>query len=1580
MLKDCGEGIVLFRKAVSGLIVVMFLASMLVLAFNVKHVKGEWTGTVYIRADGSVDPTDAPITTYDNITYTLTDDIVSSAHGIIVLRDNIIIDGSGHTILCVSVDTTVGIDVANRINITIKNTNIQGFLIGIRLLYSSRINISANNITNNGHDVRGGGIYGSGSMSNIYENNVTNNECGIFLTGGTFNNIHGNRIEANRLYGIFIKGSLNNVNENYIANNRPGIELFEASNNSINENNIVLNNEAGITIWNSTDNIIFHNNFINNTSQVGSTASVNIWDDGYPSGGNYWSDYDGADFHNGPYQNETGSDNIGDSPYVIDEDNIDRYPLMKAWVPFEGQTIYIKADGCIDPTGAPILRKGEVYTLVDNITSSWSGIVVERDNIVLDGDGHTLQGTGIGTGISLSGRTNVAVTDMQIKNFVRGIYLDHSSGNSIVGNDIISSKIGIDLEWYSNFNSIVGNNITSKRELAYGITFHYLSKHNSIIGNNIANNFIGMDFHGVSESNSIVGNNITSNEIGIQLVDSPPNKFYHNNFIGNKRQVYITYVTTPIYASIWDDGYPSGGNYWSDYGGVDYNSGPYQNETGSDFIGDTPYIIDTNNIDRYPLMFPYGAPSPKVDLSVSSLDISFSDDNPFEGQTITVTANVHNEGEENAENVVVRFLDGNVTIGEQTIPLLPPHSNRTTSIAWTAKGEGFHLIQVVVDPYNAIIETDETNNEATRSILVGKIPFVGGIVVEASVTPDTTLAGSTVIVRSSAVYNTTYGAGQPVAGADVTIAIADWAQVKTHTVWDGTFKTEITAPYTPGYYTVVVTVTDFTFIERVELGLNVTCVEGVDLTVSPTDISFSPSDPIEGQYVSITATIHNIGTQNAANVLLAFYDGDKLIGNGTIDAIAAGGASSISILWNAEPRDWHTIKVVVDPENAIVEVNENNNQASRSIYVYPLLPDLTPTSIGFSGRTPAVNQMITISANIKNIGGVSASNVLVSFFVDGQLIESVTIAKIDGKGGSKTASISYSFTTPGWHKVCVVADPDNSIVEADENNNRLCVDIHVHSPLPDLTPSITFSNNNPNLGEMVTIYATVYNVGEVEAQNITVSIYDDETRISYTTIASLNAGEYHTIEVLWNATPAGWHRIKVAVDENDTIEESDETNNIAVRYIYVSPPPEQACDLYIYSEDITFPKLVAEEGEEVTIYATIHNIGMIDAQNVTVIFYVDDVQLGLPKTISIIPVSGSETVSTKWTASGAWAHVVKVVADAPIEANKTNNVATRAIIVGEHNIAVTRVLPAKYIVEPGEILPINVTVINKGDFIETFNLTLYANTTAIQTVTLTIEGGNSTTLTIMWNTGGFASGSYTIRAYVEPVPRETAIEDNTYTDGTVQILQTFTLTITTTAGGTTEPAPGTYTYTACSTVQVTAIPSSGYVFDHWELNGTNVGSVNPYTLYMDNNYNLKAFFAPAPAPLTVSIEPLSASILVGQSVTFNSNASGGTPPYSYQWYLNGAPVSGAISDTWTFTPTEAGIYYVYLKVTDSKNNTAQSEAARIVVKVPTVGGESYPIEIPKITIAQPTDPQILIILQLAILTMIIKKTKKRNHR
>jgi parallel beta-helix repeat protein len=342
------------KKTVSAIMFTLLLTSMLALAFNIQPVKA--SGIIYIRADGTVDPPDAPISTVDYVTYTLTGNITSDADGIVVERSDIIIDGNGYTLQ--GSGTGNGFFLSRIHNVTIKNTNIKHFWVGIWLSDSSNNSIAENNITNNAFDgilLAGSSnntIFGnnmtnnsydgiqlesSSNYNNICENNITNNnESGIsfcFWPGSQAwnNSISGNNIAHNKESGIGMYASNGSViSGNNIIKNGVGISLIYSSKNNVTENSIA-NNFVGIII-DTSGNMIYHNNFIDNTYQVDSYASLNIWDDGYPSGGNYWNDYSGADVKSGRNQDQPGSDGIGDIPYVINEDNRDRYPLMRARV------------------------------------------------------------------------------------------------------------------------------------------------------------------------------------------------------------------------------------------------------------------------------------------------------------------------------------------------------------------------------------------------------------------------------------------------------------------------------------------------------------------------------------------------------------------------------------------------------------------------------------------------------------------------------------------------------------------------------------------------------------------------------------------------------------------------------------------------------------------------------------------------------------------------------------------------------------------------------------------------------------------------------------------------------------------------------------------------------------------------------------------------------------------------------------------------------------------------------------------------------------------------------------------------
>jgi len=392
-------------------------------------------------------------------------------------------------------------------------------------------------------------------------------------------------------------------------------------------------------------------------------------------------------------------------------------------------TIYIKSDGNIEPPTESIQRIGNTYTFTDNINDS---IVIQKDHIVVDGAGYTLQGAGNRTGIYLTGRSNVTIKNIEIKAFDYDIELYYSSNNTVSGNNMTNSEYGIRLYGSSN-NTVSGNNMTNseygirlygssnntvsgnniaanyaqgiwlressnntlsgnhvKANNSYRIFFvessgntvsgnnvaanhsngiliiEYsknniisrnnitqnesigialsTSSNNTVSGNNIANNGnCGIGLYWSSNNNSVSGNNITANEFagilffqssnntvsgnnianngnyGLLLNMSSNNKFYHNHFTDNPNQVYVEVNST----NAWDDGYPSGGNYWSDYA----EKYPNAEEMAESGVWNIPYTIDENNQDRYPLINPLGI--------ITRLFIVYVDNQAYQVKTVS---------------------------------------------------------------------------------------------------------------------------------------------------------------------------------------------------------------------------------------------------------------------------------------------------------------------------------------------------------------------------------------------------------------------------------------------------------------------------------------------------------------------------------------------------------------------------------------------------------------------------------------------------------------------------------------------------------------------------------------------------------------------------------------------------------------------------------------------------------------------------------------------------------------------------------------------------------------------------------
>ncbi|MCJ7783089.1 MAG: right-handed parallel beta-helix repeat-containing protein, partial [Desulfobacterales bacterium] len=253
-------------KRLSVLVLVLILLGSLWLTHSIQPTKA--SGTIYIRADGSIDPPDAPVSTVDHVTYTLTGNINSEADGIVVERNNITIDGDGYTVQGSGVSDSKGIDLTGRSNVTIRNMRITAFHYGIDLRSSSGNIISRNNLLTNLRDAIALGY--SSNNNNILENNIdAGNNAAIEIYSSSNNNtISSNNIE-NAAGGIYVGDycTSNMISRNNLTAGgykSYGIRLSSTSSNTISENNVA-NNLYGIYLYGSSNNTLRGNKMTNNS-------------------------------------------------------------------------------------------------------------------------------------------------------------------------------------------------------------------------------------------------------------------------------------------------------------------------------------------------------------------------------------------------------------------------------------------------------------------------------------------------------------------------------------------------------------------------------------------------------------------------------------------------------------------------------------------------------------------------------------------------------------------------------------------------------------------------------------------------------------------------------------------------------------------------------------------------------------------------------------------------------------------------------------------------------------------------------------------------------------------------------------------------------------------------------------------------------------------------------------------------------------------------------------------------------------------------------------------------------------------
>lgn len=534
----------------------------------------------------------------DNVLYDNT--VTSNRFGIYLLYDS---DANTIRENGVSDNTNTGIFLrhtsdSNTIDDNTVNSNDNN---GIRLSDSHTNNIEGNTVTYNGEN----GIYIHESDGNIISDNTVdfNGEDGIHLSDSDGNKLIENDIVDNGEEGIFmINSHHNDLLGNMLSDNRYQVDLDSSTNNTI-EDNLVVDGYLGIRLRGSSDDNLISEN----------TVERNTW---------------------GIYIRDSGSNVLSGNEFT--EHTQDGIYLLNS----DGNVI-IDNDVEDNVIRGIRIEESEYNSVEDNsVRNNGFGIYLS-DSDETDIEGNSLWGNHHGLYL-LSSHGNMMVQNYVWSSTNSGIYLNESEYNLIENNHLwgnqysvhlevslyntISSNImdsnddGIHLAQGSNGNEISFNNIWGNSDIGIRLLS---SSHNMVSYNTVLDNEDRGIFTDDAHWTTITRNTFSNSTIGIHLIDSAfvsvtgntvsengwygirvwnsDVEIYHNNFIDNGNQAYDNFD-----GNTWDNGYPSGGNYWSDHTGVDEYHGEGQDIPGSDGLGDSPYAIDgEGSEDGYPLMRPF---------------------------------------------------------------------------------------------------------------------------------------------------------------------------------------------------------------------------------------------------------------------------------------------------------------------------------------------------------------------------------------------------------------------------------------------------------------------------------------------------------------------------------------------------------------------------------------------------------------------------------------------------------------------------------------------------------------------------------------------------------------------------------------------------------------------------------------------------------------------------------------------------------------------------------------------------------------------------------------------------------------
>lgn len=464
-------------------------------------------------------------------------------------------------------------------------------------------------------------------------------------------------------------------------------------------------------------------------------------------------------------------------------------------------------------------------------------------------------------------------------------------------------------------------------------------------------------------------------------------------------------------------------------------------------------------------------------------------------------------------------------------------------------------------------------------------------------------AGDAMVNDSNVISVTTGGNPIPIVemGLEQTVDINQWVDFNA-TVWDddpivryewdfnqdGAFDETSTSPSIrhkyldvsdPGGYEVKMRATDSEGATGADT-VNVIIGRLRNLYVEDGDVTASPAPIQQNQAASIKAVVHNNGQQASGVFYVGFYDvNNQILGNARMESIPAGQTAETSINHTFTAAGDYLIKVTVDDLNNVPEFNEEDNAAFKTLRVgnapSPDLQIANPaTDIWIEPSNASAGIPLTVKARISNSGAAKASIFKARFISDPDRPQNRYSIDIWGPetltaGSSTIVEASFSDGLPqGQHTIGIVIDPTNQINESNDNNNYAIRTFMISEPKPDLEilpGDIWFSPASPVLGDNLTVYARMRNVGSAAASNPNapynfINLFWTGTDVSngvplaqkYINAPFQSGGaETHSINGNTSTITAGTYNICYSLDVGNVITEINETNNTACQTLTI---------------------------------------------------------------------------------------------------------------------------------------------------------------------------------------------------------------------------------------------------------------------------------------------------------------------------------------------------------------------------------------------------------------------------------------------